>query len=242
MTDTEHSPWSSTLTLLQEKIGYRFSDLALLQQAITHSSYANEVDSSLLHNERLEFLGDAVLELSVSEALYAHFPQAREGILTSLRSKLVSEPALAKLARTLGLGPCLLLGKGEEQQGGRNRDAILCDALESLLGAVFLDSDYPTTRNLIIDLLDPLWPDHLPPTRKKDFKSRLQEMTQQHFKARPVYTLLHSSGPEHAKVYTVELRLPSGVCHQASASSVKKAEQCAAQNALQALEDELRRV
>jgi ribonuclease-3 len=220
---------------LEDHIGYTFTDSTLLHQAMTHSSYANEYDTSMAHNERLEFLGDAVLELSVSETLYARFPQAREGVLTSMRSKLVSEPALAQLARELRIGEFIFLGKGEERQGGRDRDAVLCDALESLFGAIFLDSDYPTTRGIILRLLEPFWPSRLPRERKKDFKSRLQELTQKQFQARPTYALISSEGPEHAKVYTVELTLPDGSACRASSTSMKKAEQCAAEQALAVL-------
>ncbi|MFO7802414.1 MAG: ribonuclease III [Desulfovermiculus sp.] len=223
---------------LHTKIGYTFSDPTLVLQALTHSSYANEYDTSMAHNERLEFLGDAVLELSVSEILYSRFPQAREGILTSMRSKLVSEPSLARLARRLQLGRFLFVGRGEERQGGRDRDAVLCDALESVIGAVFLDSDYATARNVIIELFQPLWPARLPQERKKDFKSRLQELTQREFQARPTYTLIGSHGPEHAKVYTVELTLPNNCTCRASSTSLKKAEQCAAEQALQELDPE----
>lgn len=226
----------SSIHDLQKKIGYTFTDQSLLQQALTHSSYANEFDTSLAHNERQEFLGDAVLELSVSEALYARFPQAREGILTNMRSKLVSEPTLARLARKLHLGQFLFLGKGEERQGGRERDAVLCDTLESLFGAIFLDSDYTTARHVICELFQPLWPARLPQERKKDFKSRLQELTQSLFQARPTYTLIGSQGPEHAKVYTVELKLPNGCTCRASSTSMKKAEQSAAELALQELD------
>ncbi|MBS3780699.1 MAG: ribonuclease III [Desulfovermiculus sp.] len=223
------------LKALQNAIGYTFTDQTLLHQALTHSSYANEFDTSLAHNERLEFLGDAVLELSVSETLYSRFPQVREGILTSMRSKLVSEPTLARLARRLHLGQFLFLGKGEERQGGRDRDAVLCDALESLFGAIFLDSGYSTTREVIVELFRPLWPAHLPQERTKDFKSRLQELTQKKFQARPTYSLIDSQGPEHAKVYTVELTLPNGSTCLASSTSMKKAEQCAAEQALREL-------
>lgn len=225
----------SAMKELEKIIGYTFSDPGLIEQAMTHSSYANEYDTSLPHNERLEFLGDAVLELSVSETLYARFPQAREGILTNMRSKLVSEPALARLARRLHLGEFLFLGKGEERQGGRDRDAVLCDAIESLFGAVFLDSNYSTARRVIVNLFEPLWPSSLPRERKKDFKSRLQELTQKRYQARPTYALIGSQGPEHAKMYTVELTLPDGCTCRATSTSMKKAEQCAAEQALQDL-------
>jgi ribonuclease-3 len=133
------------------------------------------------------------------------------------------------------LGEFLFLGKGEERQGGRDRDAVLCDAIESLFGAVFLDSNYSTARRVIVNLFEPLWPSSLPRERKKDFKSRLQELTQKRYQARPTYALIGSQGPEHAKMYTVELTLPDGCTCRATSTSMKKAEQCAAEQALQDL-------
>jgi len=222
------------LATIQERIGYRFSRAELLLQALTHSSYANEHNGLVDNNERLEFLGDAVLELCVSEELFKRFPDAREGELTSLRAKLVSEPTLADLARRLGLHEGLLLGKGEEHQGGRDRDAVLCDCLESIIGAAFLDAGYSGARALVDRLFTDLWPTEALTPRRKDFKSRLQEKTQKHFKERPIYSLIDSSGPEHAKTYTVQLTLPDGTVYSATASSVKKAEQLAAKAALNA--------
>jgi ribonuclease-3 len=225
------------ITRLQEEIGYQFQEQGLLLQALTHSSYANETDSRADNNERLEFLGDAVLELCISEELFQRYPQAREGDLTRIRSRLVSEPTLAEMARGLRLQQQIFLGRGEESQGGRERDAVLCDALESVFGAVFLDSGYSRARQVILDLFR----DHWPPTPnlpdKKDYKSSLQELTQKLFKSRPVYTLQDSLGPEHAKTYYVRLDLPDGRVFQAQDSSLKKAEQAAACQALQELQD-----
>jgi ribonuclease-3 len=226
------SRYAELLALVQERIGFRFDSPELLLQALTHSSFANENDTLMENNERLEFLGDAVLELCVSEELFSRFPEAREGQLTGLRAKLVSEPTLAELARRLKLPDCLLLGKGEEHQGGRDRDAVLCDCLESIIGAAFLDQGFAEARQLVLRLFSDLWPRQAVKPRSRDFKSRLQEMTQKQFKERPVYRLMGSSGPEHAKTYTVELTLPDDTVFSAAASSVKKAEQMAAKQAL----------
>lgn len=223
---------------IQERIGYRFRDRELLQTALIHSSYANEYNNSLEHNERLEFLGDAVLELIISEALYLKYPRTREGDLTRMRARLVSEPALADMGRRLGLQNHLYLGRGEEIQGGRERDAILCDAIESILGAVFLDSGFESVKQVILGLFADKWPSrHNRGHPRKDAKSKLQEITQKQYQERPKYYLLDSFGPEHAKTYQVEITLPDGSTRIAEASSLKKAEQLAAEKALQGMRD-----
>jgi ribonuclease-3 len=221
---------------VQQKLGYRFVNPLLLRTALTHSSYANESDTEVEHNERLEFLGDAVLELCTSEELYKRYPDVREGDLTNLRAKLVSEPTLAEIGRRIHLQEFIFLGKGEEAQGGRERDAVLSDALESLFGAVFLDGGFEASKQVILRLYKDLWPASIHGPRRKDFKSKLQEATQQLFKDRPKYSLVDSYGPEHAKTYHVRLTLPDGRSVEASASSLKKAEQMAAQEALHCLE------
>ncbi|MEF8822728.1 MAG: ribonuclease III [Desulfohalobiaceae bacterium] len=222
---------------IQERIGYQFRDKDLLQTALIHSSYANEYNNTLQHNERLEFLGDAVLELIISEALYTKYPQTREGDLTRMRARLVSEPALADMSRRLGLQDHFYLGRGEEIQGGRERDAILCDTLESILGAVFLDSGFERVKQVILRLFGDMWPSHIRAQLRKDAKSKLQEITQKEYQERPKYFLVDSFGPEHAKTYRVELTLPDGSTRTAEASSLKKAEQLAAEKALQDLQD-----
>jgi ribonuclease III, bacterial len=224
---------------LQIHIPYQFRQVKLLEEAMTHSSYANEQQTGMLHNERLEFLGDAVLELCISQGLFRRFPDTREGELTSMRSRLVNQDTLACLARGLSIDKCIVLGKGEEAQGGRERDSLLSDAFEALLGAIFLDGGFAKSVEVIEMLFSPLWPNHIGKVKSKDAKSRLQEITQQLFKDRPVYFLVSSVGPEHDKVFTVRLDLPDGRFFQAEGSSVKRAEQTAAQMALDCLESEL---
>ena len=223
---------TQNLDTLQKVISHRFSQVKLLETALTHSSFANEHEEAQQDNERLEFLGDAVLELGISEMLYERSPEAPEGELTRMRARLVSEPALAALARELGLDELLRLGRGAELQGGRTRDALLADAFEAVLGAVFLDGGYAAARTAVRGIYASRLPAPGEPRRIKDPKSRLQELTQKSFRERPVYALLASNGPDHAKIFEVELTLPDGTRLQASGATVKKAEQDAAAKAL----------
>lgn len=217
---------------LEALLHYAFRDKALLSTALTHSSWANE-NGCDRHNERLEFLGDAVLEVNISQGLYERFPSEREGGMTRLRSRLVSEAKLAELARGLGLGNYLHLGKGEEAQGGRERAALLADAMEAVLGAVYLDGGHEEAARLVARLYDGQWPDPASARKGKDYKTRLQEVTQARFRALPVYVPLASSGPEHAKLFEVRLELPDGQAFPASGGSLKRAEQEAARKALE---------
>lgn len=221
---------------LQANIPYHFSQVKLLQAAMTHSSYANEQQADIEHNERLEFLGDAVLELCISQMLYTRFPSTREGELTAMRSKLVNQDTLAFLARKIGIDRCIVLGKGEESQGGRERDSLLSDAFEALLGAVFLDGGFTAAFTVVEGLFRASLPQRSGKVKSKDNKSLLQELTQQLFKDRPVYSLVSSLGPEHDKVFTVRLELPDKREFTAEGSSVKRAEQNAAHMALVFLE------
>ncbi len=220
---------------LQEKLGYRFSRLEYLQRALTHSSAANENKSVGMHNERQEFLGDAVLELCVSWALFTRFPEAREGDLTKVRSSLVSAKSLAMLAKELHIDKHLRLGRGEESQGGRQRDTVLSDAFEAVLGAIFEDGGYEAAYAVVLRIFSKHWPEQASQNLRKDYKTQLQEVIQRLHKDRPVYVLQSSSGPEHAKVYQVCLTLPQGKSFQASGQSLKRAEQEAARLALLSL-------
>jgi len=225
----------TSLEALEQALGHAFSRRDLLVTALTHSSWANERGESMRHNERLEFLGDAVLELCVTETLFARFPEAPEGELTLLRSQLVNESSLAELARRLSLDAHVLVGKGEENQGGRGRPALLSDVFEAVVGALFLDGGYDAARAAISRIFETVWPARPVAPKPKDYKSRLQEYTQKVHKARPVYSLLGSNGPEHDKLFQVRLALPDGQEITATEKSVKKAEQMAAKLALAAV-------
>ncbi len=223
------------LTTVQEDIHYRFRQVKLLELALAHSSWANERGCPNESNERLEFLGDAVLELCVSQEVYGRYPDADEGLLTKVRSRLVKTGTLAEVARTLGLDRSLCLGRGEETQGGRGRESLLADSLEALFGAVFLDGGFAAARELVLRLLGPRFPETASSPPAKDHKSRLQELTQDLFRDRPQYVLAESSGPEHSKVFAVAVHLPDGQSFRAEGGSLKKAEQSAAALALAAL-------
>ena len=223
-----------TLQTLQSGIHYEFRQVKLLIQALTHTSHANEHGG--VHNERLEYLGDAVLELTVSHELFLKFPDAQEGHLTRMRSAMVSETALAGVARRIGLGDCLLLGKGEEGQGGREKNSVLSDALEAVLGAVFLDGGLQAAQGCVKFLFEGRWPSPPETFRPRDFKSLLQEATQRLWKSRPTYTLGASRGPEHAKFYSVIVTLPDGTRLEWEERSMRKAEQGAAEQALHLLQ------
>ena len=223
------------LELVKKQLGYDFIRKDLLELALTHSSWANECGSGQEHNERQEFLGDAVLELCVSWEVYRRFPVAREGELTKMRSGLVSAVSLAERAREMGLDSLLKLGRGEESQGGRKRDAVLSDALEAVLAAIYEDGGFAATQEAVARIFAGQWPDRAGDGKaSKDYKTRLQESSQQRFGQAPLYTRVGSHGPEHSKVFEVVLRLPDGSEFSASGSSCKKAEQQAARIALEA--------
>lgn len=217
-------------------INHEFSQVKLLRTALTHSSYANEQEESCEHNERLEFLGDAVLELVISEEAYKRFPTVHEGQLTGVRSLLVKEKSLAELARSIGLERFIFLGRGEDAQGGRERDSLLADTMEAVFGAVFLDGGFEAAKEVILSAFADRWPEITEGPAAKDYKSRLQEATQHILKDRPTYVLSGSSGPEHEKVFEVTATLPDGRTFVAEGPSVKKAEQTAAKLALETLE------
>lgn len=220
---------------LAERLGHRFRRPELLELALTHSSWANERGAGHAHNERLEFLGDAVLELCVSTELFRRFPTVREGELTRLRAHLVSTTGLAQRARELGLDAHLRLGRGEEQQGGRSRDAILSDALEAVLAAIYEDGGFAAAKDAVARIFAGHWPAAAGAPQPRDGKSRLQEATQHLYGKMPVYAQVATSGPEHAKRFQVRLTLPDGREFAGQGTSCKKAEQDAAACALEAL-------
>lgn len=235
MTTDRYSPSTlAKLARLEKQISYAFKDVSTLATAMTHSSWANE--HGLPHNERLEFLGDAVLEVNISHEIYRRFPDQREGVMTRLRSRLVSEESLSEIAHELNLGSYLLMGKGEESQGGRERPALLADAVEALLGAVFLDGGHHAATAVIQRLFADRWPLSAATPKGKDYKTRLQEVTQEILHTLPVYSQLESHGPAHAKEFTIRLELSDGRHYQATGGSLKKAEQMAAKMALDDLQ------
>lgn len=216
---------------MTDRIRHRFRTPGLLEQALTHRS------AGAPHNERLEFLGDALVNLIVAEALYAHWPRADEGALTRARAELVRESALAPIARTLDLGARLTLGPGEMKSGGHRRDSILADALEAVVAAIYLDSDFPTCRDVVLPWFQDAI-DALPPPHKvgKDAKTRLQEWLQGRQKPLPVYALLAETGEEHAKNFHVSCTLAQPVLvTEGVGSSRRAAEQIAAEAALERL-------
>lgn len=223
------------ITKLQDLFGHTFADEQLLVRALTHTSYANEHAEVDGHNERLEFLGDAVLDLALSQWLMEEFPQRSEGVLSKMRASAVNESRLAKLARSLGLGEFLLLGNGEERTGGRDKDSVLADAYEACLGAIFKDGGYAKAAETVRKHFDEMI-EGLSHHSDKDFKTRLQELTQAKLKLMPSYELISESGPDHDKTFEVELRVDGVVRGVGTGKSKKEAEQNAAREALQSLE------
>ncbi|WP_457095799.1 ribonuclease III [Lysobacter sp. P5_B9] len=212
-------------------IGHAFLRPDLLTQALTHRS------AGAPHNERLEFLGDALVNLIVAESLYQHWPQADEGALTRARAELVRESALAPIARQLDLGAKLILGPGEMKSGGHRRDSILADALEALVAAIYLDAGFETCRAVVLPWFQSAM-EALPPPHKvgKDAKTRLQEWLQGKQKPLPVYALLSESGDDHAKTFRITCTLQQPVLvTEGEGGSRRAAEQMAAEAALQAL-------
>lgn len=224
---------------LEENLGHTFRQPELLTTAVTHSSWANEQAHNKEHNERLEFLGDAVLELCVSKELFMRFPKEREGMLTEMRSRLVSEENLAKLAKQCSIQSALRLGNGEEAQAGRNKDSLLADALEAVFAAVFLDGGLPAATNVINRLFENDWPSAPLAPKEKDPKSQLQEICQKIFSHAPLYELISASGPPHDREFAIRLRLPNGKSFEAAGRNQKKAEQEAAAKALCELKNNL---
>ena len=217
---------------LETAIGYRFKNITLLQNALTHSSYANERwHNSLLSNERLEFLGDSILGMTVAEYLYRNFPDRPEGELTRMRADMVCEKALAKVAARIELGGQMMLGNGEEQSGGRNRDSILADAVESVIAACFLDGGMDAARQFIDRFVLVEVP--VQKMHNADYKTALQELIQQKKNQVLTYVLIGESGPDHDKRFEVEVRLNGNPVGTGSGSSKKRAEQDAARCALE---------
>ncbi len=221
------------LARLQRKLGYEFNQLELLETALTHRSASSK------NNERLEFLGDSVLGQIISVELYQRFPQAREGVLSRLRASLVKGETLAKIAAELELGNYLKLGSGELKSGGFRRESILADALEAVIGAVYLDSDRQTTHDFVLQFFSQRLEKCDPDSILKDPKTRLQEYLQSRGEALPEYEVIAIDGEAHAQTFTIACHLPKQEKPiQASGSSRRKAEQATAEQALKQLNHE----
>jgi ribonuclease-3 len=224
------------LKALQKKLRIKFKNKALLEQALVHSSYINENPSIAEgDNERLEFLGDAVLGLIIAEELYRRFPQFSEGEMTRMRSSLVRQDALARLAKAIKLGDHLYLGKGEEGGGGREKPANLSGALEALTAAVFLDRGLAVTRKFVLRLMAKKMAKALSRGVKADYKTRLQETMQAKWQLKPKYRVIEAVGPAHDRRFTVEVMGGDNVLGRGSGKSKKAAETEAARMALNQL-------
>lgn len=220
-----------TLTELEEKIHYQFKDKKILTEALSHSSYANENKRNRRSNERLEFLGDSVLSIVVSQYLFEHFSHLPEGELTKIRASLVCEKSLHIFAKQIDLGKYLLLGKGEENTGGRERPSILADAFEALIAAIFLDGGLETARTHILRFI----PEDVEAQRHaafNDYKTILQEVIQQNPEEKVEYVIVDQTGPDHNKAFTVNVCLNSNIIGVGTGKSKKEAEQMAAREAL----------
>lgn len=224
---------------LEEKINYRFGNIELLSIALTHRTYANEnPHPPLADNERFEFLGDAVLGLCVSDLLISRYADFSEGTLSRIRAGIVNEKPLAELASSLMLGDYLLLGKGEENSGGRVKESLLANALEALIAAIYLDSGFVGAKIFLEMLLSPLLQDSVLLSQGFDYKTALQELCQKKYKTTPVYEIIDSSGPDHAKIFEVRVTAGNNTPQTGLGKSKKEAQKQAAQKAWEILQIE----
>ncbi len=219
---------------LEKILGVKFKNTALLEEALTHKSYAMERGAgSVTFNERLEFLGDSILSAAVAHYLFARYPAVDEGRLSQLKSMLVSRPSLTAWGKQIKLGQYLRLSEGENATGGRDRDSIVGNAMEAVLGAMYLEAGFEKTQTFIDKLLS---------KRKRlvttDYKSRLQEWAQKKYKIPPSYTVSRSFGPDHAKTFEMAVSLGSDILGEGSGKSKKEAEQAAARNALKRIKED----
>lgn len=218
---------------LEQALGYTYKNKALLNTALSHSSYANETHHDALYSyERLEFLGDSILGFVTAEYLYKTFPSKLEGELTKIRAELVCEANLAAVARSLRLGEYLLLGHGEEHGGGRNRPGILCDVMEALIAAAYIDSGLEAAKGMIMRLILPRLTEVV---KTRDYKTELQELVQRKRDQVIAYELVEESGPDHCKEFVVRVLLNGGEIGRGKGSSKKRAEQAAAEMAINTL-------
>ncbi len=220
---------------LKKNLPENFTEDFYLIRALTHRSYVNESRNVFEDNERLEFLGDSILSFLVAEWLYQSFPEKNEGFLTKVRSALVHTHQLSEFARQIGIGPAMFLGKGEEQAGGRDRDAILCDAFEALIAAMYLSTDMDTVRGFVRPLFEQESDSILQNHTEEDVKSRLQEWAQAKGFASPTYMLVDETGPDHAKLFEVGAFINGKEIARGSGSNKQTAEKRAAYQSMKVL-------
>ncbi|HEV8546385.1 MAG TPA: ribonuclease III [Candidatus Limnocylindrales bacterium] len=224
---------------LAERLGLQVRDLDLLEQALVHSSFLHEHrDAARGHNERLEYLGDVVINLAISDALFAAYPTDDEGLLSTRRASIVSTVGLARLANRIDLGSVLLLGEGEAQRGGRRRPSLLASGFEALAGAIFLDLGWETTRAWLTTLAGPELANDSPSLLLKSPKSRLQEYTQRRTGQRPEYRIVEATGPDHEKLFRIEVWVDGRPLGVGEGPSRRTAETAAAIQALEAIRRE----
>jgi ribonuclease-3 len=219
---------------LQKSLGYEFKNEKLLAEALTHRSYTKE-----FNNERLEFLGDAVLDLIVGEYLYEMFPEAEEGKLSKLRAALVNEEAFTKLAKRLDIGKFLFLSPAEENNNGREKPSILSSAFEAIIGAMYLEAGFDKTKDVVLKLLKEEYPKIDPNELLKDYKTNLQEITQAHFGVVPEYKLISATGPDHKKEFEIAVLIQGKEYARAKGRSKKAAQQEGARLTIEKLKKEL---
>ncbi|SDY92182.1 ribonuclease III [Tindallia californiensis] len=234
MKSIEH--WNKGVPILSKKIGYVFRDQQLLMEALTHSSFANEWKHKRIpNNERLEFLGDSVLGLVISRYIFHTFRNLPEGELTKVRASVVCEASLAKKARELMLGEHILLGKGEETSGGKNRESILADAMEALIAALYIDGKYEKASEFVIKHFEDIINLAVHGELMKDYKTSLQEKIQRFNSSSIEYVVVREEGPDHSKIFYVDVRSDSKILGSGSGRNKKEAEQNAAKAAIQYL-------
>jgi len=221
---------------MQRRISYEFRNAELLERALTHKSYANE-NRVPYHNERMEFLGDSVLSLIVSEYLMKTCPASTEGDLSRLRAAVVSEPALAGIARAIGLGSYILLGRGEEQTGGRDKDSLLADCLEALIASIYLDAGKDAAEAFVLRFFEEVIKKTCSARSTLDYKTELQELCQEQMKQLPEYRIVSETGPDHQKQFEVEVWVKGRLSGRGIGRSKKEAEQRAAKEALEKLHE-----
>lgn len=226
------------LKSLQKRIRYNFRNTQLLTQALTHRSYLHQSKEEGEDNERLEFLGDSVIEMVVSHLLLIRFPHLAEGGLSKARAECVKESSLASLSRRLRLGEVIRLGRGEEETSGREKESILAGCLEALMAAIYLDGGYKKVFRVIEDLYTPRFAEMKGAVEDKDFKTRLQEYTQRHLNDIPQYIVTDEEGPDHAKTFEVVISIGGEVYGMGKGRSKKEAEQRAAEETLRSLQED----